>query len=153
MNKKTLTATALAAALVLGAAFAGQTYAHGWDDDDDYRGRYGHHGMMRGQMGGPGMMGGGGGYGMGRGMMGYGGGYGGDCPFANKAAFAPNVTTDTVTKFLELRLTHMGNDRLKVGEVKEVDDKTITGEIVTKDGSLVMKMQFDRATGRHVPIK
>ena len=155
MNKKTLTASALAAALVLGAAFAGQTYAHGGDDDDDdRRGGYG----MMGHMGG-GMMGShhgrdyDHGYGHGYGMMGFGGGYRGDCPFADKASFSKDVTVESVTKFLEQRLTHMGNDRLKVGEVKATDDKTIVGEIVTKDGSLVMKMQFDRATGRHVPIK
>jgi len=152
MKYKVLTATALAAALVLGAGMAGQSYAHGWDDDDGPRGRYG----MMGPMGG-GMMGGQGyghGYGGGYGMMhGPGSGYQGDCPFAGKASFAKEVTTETVTKFLEQRLTHMGNERLKVGEVKETDDKTITAEIVTKDGSLVQKLQFDRATGRHFPVR
>lgn len=157
MKKKTLLATTLAAALVLGAGIAGQTYAHGSGDDDDrgYRGGYGMMGHAGGMMGGRrgGHHGHDDDHGYGYGMMGPGGGYKGDCPFAGKAAFTPNVTTETVTKFLEQRLDHMGNDRLEVGEVKELDDKTITGEIVTKDGSLVMKMQFDKTTGRHFPVR
>ncbi|MBT7942135.1 MAG: hypothetical protein HN719_02145, partial [Alphaproteobacteria bacterium] len=131
----------LAVALVVGAGIAGQTYAHGSDDDDDdRRGRYG----MMGHMGG-GMMGGG--------MMGHDDDHKGDCPFATKASLSQDVTVESVTKFLEQRLGHMGNDRLKVGEVTATDDKTITAEIVTQDDSLVMKMQFDRKTGRHFPVK
>ena len=58
-----------------------------------------------------------------------------------------------MTKFLETRLAHWGNDRLKLGKVEATDDKTITGEIVTKDGSLVQKFAFDKTTGRHQPVK
>ncbi|MGH6662433.1 MAG: hypothetical protein ACREB6_12910, partial [Rhodospirillales bacterium] len=62
------------------------------------------------------------------------------------------VTVDSVTKFIESRLAHMGNERLKLGKVEATDDKTITGEIVTKDGSLVHKFAFDKATGWHRPV-
>ncbi len=146
MKYKTLTATAVAATLILGAAIAGQSYAHGLGDDDDDR-RGGRYGMM-GHMGGA-MMGGKHGYGMkGLGFAGR-----GDSACGQKAAFAPDVTVDSVTKFLEQRLSHMNNDRLKVGEVTATDDKTITAEIVTQDDSLVQKLQFDTTTGRHSPIK
>ncbi|NQU61411.1 MAG: hypothetical protein HQ512_09790 [Rhodospirillales bacterium] len=153
MKSKTVKVTALAAALALGAAFvAAPTFAHG-PAGSGGQGSGGGYGMM-GHMGnmGPGMMGGYG-SGMGAGMMGFGpggqmGGQG-DCPYGQKAAFSKDVTVDSVTKFLEQRLTMMGNKRLKVGDVTEKDDKTITGEIVTQDGSLVQKLQFDRETGRH----
>lgn len=151
MKYKALTATAVAAALILGAGMAGQTYAHGWDDDDDdRRGRYG---MMKHK--GAGMMGGigWGAGGKGAGMQGLGFGNQGDCPFGQNAAFAPDVTVDSVKKFLDQRLDRMNNDRLKVGEVKKTGDDTIVAEIVTKDGSLVQKLQFDTETGRPTPIK
>jgi hypothetical protein len=106
-----------------------------------------------------GMMGQGKGQGMmGQGMMGQGMGPGqqaygqGNCP-GLVSAQGQEVTVDSVTKFLEAGLAHMGNDRLKLGKVEASDDKTITGEIVTKDGSLVQKFAFDKATGRHQPVK
>lgn len=141
MKYKALKTTALVAALALGAVYvAGPAIAHG----SGGQGTWGGMGMM-GHMGG-GMMGG-------AGMMGYGSRGHGDCPSAQKAAFGQDVTVESVTKFLEGRLSHMGNDRLKVGEVKATDDKTIVAEIVTQDGSLVQKLQFDRDTGRHSPIR
>ena len=89
------------------------------------------------------------GRGMGPGMMGRGmAGYGpGDCPGA-QAAQGQEVTVDTVSAFLERRLDMWGNERLKLGEVSEQDADTIVGEIVTKDGSLVERLVFDRKTGR-----
>ncbi|MDA1089578.1 MAG: hypothetical protein O3A85_04605 [Proteobacteria bacterium] len=159
MKYKALKTTALVAALALGAAYvAAPAMAHGPEGQGTTGGYTGGYGMM-GHMGG-GMMGGQGmgagmmgGQGMGAGMMGQGFAANGDCPFAQKASLGQDVTVDSVTKFLEQRLSHMGNDRLKVGEVKVTDDKTITAEIVTKDNSLVQKMQFDRTTGRHTPIR
>jgi len=159
MKYKALKATALVAALALGAVYvASPATAHG-------SGGYGTRGGgMMGHMGG-GMMGGGmmgnmgggmmGGAGMtgGAGMMGSGSGDHGDCTYAKKAAFSQDVTVESVTKFMEQRLTQMGNKRLKVGEVKATDDKTIVAEIVTLDGSLVQKLQFDRNTGRHFPVR
>ncbi|MDA0305367.1 MAG: hypothetical protein O3B76_03665 [Proteobacteria bacterium] len=155
MRNKALKATALVAALALGTAFiAAPTFAHGPGGQGGQGGGWAGGGMMghMGQMGGSGMMGGGYGHGM---MGGYGPGMGnqGDCPSAQKAAFGNDLTVESVTKFLQQRLTHMGNDRLKVGEVKNQDDKTIIAEIVTQDGSLVQKMQFDRDTGRHFPVR
>lgn len=139
MKRKTLNATALVATLALGTAMiASPGLAHG-PDGQGYRGGYG---MDGGHMG-SGMMGH-----MGTGMMGYGAGGQWDCPYT-KAAFNKEVTVETVTKFLEQRLSHMSNDRLKVGEVKAKDDGTIVAEIVTVDDSLVQKLEFDRKTGLH----
>ncbi len=150
MRNKALKATALVAALALGTAFiAAPTFAHGPGGQGGQGGWAG--GGMMGHMGG-GMMGG-----HGSGMMGgggfMGGGYNGDCPLGQKAALGPDLTTESVTKFLKQRLSHINNNHLKVNKVTQTDDKTIVGEIVTKDGSLVTKMQFDRATGRHFPVR
>ena len=126
MPRKLLTTAAVGAALMLGTAlFAGPSFAHG----------------SGGPMG-TGMMGH-----MGTGMMGHMGSAGPQgCPY-HQAAFTKELTIESVTKYLERRLDHMGNDRLKVGEVKVKDDKTIVGEIVTVDNSLVRRIEFDRKTG------
>ncbi len=175
MKRKTLILTAAVAAIVIGAAALVPAYAHGpgygmgWGGGPGYgmgmmgQGQGQGYGMGPGMMGqgqgygmGPGMMGQGQGYGMGPGMMGQGMGPGmmgqgqqaygpGNCPFA--ATQGAEVTVDSVTKFLEARIAHWGGDRLKVGKVEAADDKTITGEIVTKDGSLVQKFAFDKQTG------
>ncbi len=58
----------------------------------------------------------------------------------------PPVTMRAVKKSTSW-LTWRGNERLKVGEVKEKDADTITAEIVTKDNSLVERFIFDRHTG------
>ena len=58
-----------------------------------------------------------------------------------------------MTEFLERRLAHMGNDRLKVGVVKVKDDKTIVAEIVTVDDSLVQRLEFDRKTGSQRQVR
>ena len=144
MNRKTLILTAAAAAIAIGAAAFAPAYARGPG-----------HGM--GQAMGPGMMGQGMGMGQGQGMMGQGMGPGqqafgpGNCP-GLAAAQGKEVTVDSATKFIEGRLAHMGNEHLKLGKVEATDDKTITGEIVTKDGSLVHKFAFDKATGWHRPV-
>lgn len=166
MKRKTLILSAAVAAIALGAAAFLPAYAHGpgygrGGGAPGYGMMAPGYGMGPGTMGqgyGPGMMGHGygpgmmgHGHGMGPGMMGPGYGPGqhaygpGNCPFA--ATQGQEVTVDSVTEFLEARLDHMGNDRLKVGTVEETDDKTITAEIVTKDGSLVQKFAFDKATG------
>jgi hypothetical protein len=44
-----------------------------------------------------------------------------------------------------------GNSRLKVGEVKEKDNDTVTVDIVTKDNSLVQRYQVNRHIGRFEP--
>ena len=84
---------------------------------------------------------------MGPGMAGYGPGAFGDCPMA-QAAQGQEVTVDSVSAFLKRRLAMWGNERLKLGEVSEQGEDAIVGEIVTKDGSLVERLVFDRKTGR-----
>ncbi|MBM3565833.1 MAG: hypothetical protein FJX42_06960 [Alphaproteobacteria bacterium] len=80
--------------------------------------------------------------------MGYGMGYGRDCPFAGEqAAVDLKLTAQKVKTLLEARLIRHGNERLKVGQVVEKDAKTIAAEIVTVDGSLVEKIEIDKATG------
>ena len=155
MKRKALMATAVAAALALGTALtAGPVLAHGPGEGYGMHGAHMGSGMM-GHMGsgmhgaqmGSGMMGH-----MGSGMMGYGAGAQWGCPHA-KVSFDKELTVDDVTKFLEQRLDKMGNERLKVGEVKVKDDHTIIADIVTVDDSLVQRLEFDRDTGRHQPIK
>ncbi len=116
-------------------------------------------GFMQGQMGnmqGQGMQGHGNMQGQGfmQGSM-QGGGFGpgadGDCP--NNQALDKPLTVDDVRANLEQNLERQGNDRLKVGKVVDKDDKTITAEIVTVDNSLVRRVEIDKATGRHTPIK
>ena len=97
------------------------------------------------QMGfGPGM-------GRGRGMMGYGQGMGGYGPMGGQA-LAKELTVDDVKGFFEQRLKWRGNPNVKLGTVTEKDDTTIVAEIVTKDGSLVRRIEIDRKTGRHIPV-
>ena len=40
-----------------------------------------------------------------------------------------------------------------MGKVEEKDENTIIAEIVTVDDSLVKRLEFDRSTGRHRPIR
>lgn len=155
MKRKTLKATAIAAALALGTVLAaGPVLAHGSGEPGEQGTRSGS-GMHGGNKMGAGMMGGPGhgmqGNQMGTGMMGT--GAKGDCPFATKASLGKDLTVEGVTKLLEQRLSHMGNKRLKVGEVTVKDDDTITAEIVTIDDSLVQKMEFDRNTGQPRPVR
>jgi len=97
------------------------------------------------------------GYGMGHGPgygHGYGPGYGqgyGDC-YAGQPLDKP-LSVEDARSNLEQRLQKQGNDRLKVGKVEDKDDKTIIAEIVTVDGSLVEKIEIDKATGRSRPVR
>jgi hypothetical protein len=86
-----------------------------------------------------------GGYGRG----GYGPGYGprGAAQGDQNANQQLNLTTDDVKTRVERWLTWRGNERLKVGEVKEKDADSITADIVTKDNSLVQRFIVDRHTG------
>jgi hypothetical protein len=157
MKTKTLIITAVVAIASLGALGA---YAHS---------PYGYHGggYGMGQGMGPGM-----GQGMGQGMgpgMGQGMGYGMNqgmgrtmmhnnmggqgCPNGQVQALAEPLTIDDVRTNMEQHLKLRGNDRLKVGQVTELDDKTIVAEIVTVDDSLVKKVQIDKATGRRIRTK
>ncbi len=116
------------------------------------------HGMMGHGMMGPGMMGPGmmvpgmmGPGTMAHGMMGHGvwgGGYGHGSAYG-KSAIQPDkdLSADDVRARIERSLRWHGNERLKVGEVKELDDDTIVVEIVTLDDSLVDRLEVDRHTG------
>lgn len=100
-------------------------------------------GMMGGQgMGGPGMMG--------HGMMGQ--GYGGSPMMGGQVAARADLGVDDARHILEHRLDWHGNKRLKVGDVKAIDDDKIVAEITTVDGSLVQRLEIDRHSGavRHV---
>ncbi len=105
-----------------------------------------------------GMMGGG--HGMGSAMMGHGQhmgpGHGMVPPTGHQGMMGhgmrvtpkQNLTTDDVRHFFEDRLARHGNERLKIGEVKQADDDSITADIVTTDNSLVRRFKVDRHTGR-----
>ena len=111
-------------------------------------------GMMSGGMmgGGQGMMGGGQGM-MGgmmkmmRGMMGQGAMGQGVMGQGMRVVPGLNVTVKDVRLFMEKRLGRLGNKRLKVGPVKQLDDRTITADIVTVDNSLVQRFKIDSNTG------
>lgn len=154
MKGKTLAITTVALATILGATalFTNPVSAHGPD------GRWGI--ASQGQMGGHGMMGYGPGmmgYSHGRmggpAMMGYGhqAGFGGPC-LQEQATLNKALTTIDVTKWVERHLDRQGNDRLKAGPVTEKGADTIVADVVTVDGSLVWRFEFDRATGRMSPV-
>ncbi|PJK29036.1 hypothetical protein [Minwuia thermotolerans] len=100
-------------------------------------------GMMQGQgmMGGHGMMGGQGSGMMGSGMMGA----------AGMAALRQDLTVDEVRHILGHHIEWQGNPNLKLGTVEETDEDTITAEIVTRDDSLVRRLEINRHTGQMRP--
>lgn len=88
---------------------------------------------------------------MGQGTMGHGmwgGGYGHGSAYG-KSAIQPDtdLSADDVRARIERSLKWHGNERLKVGEIKELDDDTIVADIVTLDDSLVDRLEVDRHTG------
>ena len=101
---------------------------------------------MMGQGSGPGPMGPG--MGMGPGMMGQ-----GMSPGIMMQALPQDLTTEQVRHMFEHRLGMMGNPNLKLGDVTEADEDTITAEIVTQDGSLVQRFAVDRHTGMFRPAQ
>lgn len=143
-NKSVITTSVAIAATVallsLGSAVTTSvsSYAHGTGEGPGTMGSPG--AMMQGQMNGQGHMGGMMGGHMG-GMMGN--------HMSGNPAMALDLDVDDVRNIIEGQLAMHGTDRLKVGKVEVLDDKTITAEIVTIDDSLVMKMEFDRQTGAH----
>ncbi len=92
-------------------------------------------GMMRGRMSRDRMMGGRGYHGSRRGH-------------SRRVKPASHLTVDDVRHHFEHWLERRGNKRLKLGEVKQADDKTITADIVTIDDSLVRRYRVDRHGGR-----
>ena len=163
MKRIAITATAVAAVLAAAAFAATPSAAHGPRGATTAQGGY----MMPGYGGqGPGYgrhMGFGPGPGgqMGYGPhMGYGPGYGQGMGYGPAAANCPRADSadldlgvDDVKTFMERRLAAWRNDNLKVGEITEKDENTITAEIVTKDGSLVERFDIDRKTGRQTRVQ
>lgn len=62
------------------------------------------------------------------------------------------MTTERVTAIVTGMLAMHGPDTLKVGKVEAKGD-SIIAEIVTKDGSLVEKIEFNKKTGEHHAMK
>jgi hypothetical protein len=58
-----------------------------------------------------------------------------------------DLSLDDVRHFFADRLAMHDNKRLRVGEVKEGEDDTITADIETVDGSLVQRFGVDRHSG------
>ena len=95
------------------------------------------HGSMHHQPGwgpswtGPGM----GGYGFGRG------------------ALRQDLAADDVKHILEHRLQWQGFTNLRVGDIAEKDDDTLTAEVVTGEGTLVQRFEVNRHTGAMSPAQ
>jgi len=58
-----------------------------------------------------------------------------------------HLGADEVRHFLEHWIAEAGNSRLKVGDVKEIDDEHILADIVTREGALVDRLQIERHSG------
>ncbi|HEX6113068.1 MAG TPA: hypothetical protein VFZ10_12200 [Geminicoccaceae bacterium] len=113
---------------------------------------------MMGQMG-SGMMGQGMGPGMmGQGMMGPGMGQSyGPGPMAPgvmgpamqgfRVVPTMQLSIDDVQRFLERHISAHGLTHLQVGEVTQTDDETISADIVTREGSLALRLEIDAYTG------
>jgi|GEM_PF-933410 len=110
-----------------------------------------------------GMRNGGPGYGMGYGMMsggprfshhrGYGHGFGLGFMGGGRWNTDKDLSVEQVKDILEGKIAMHGNDNLKVGKVEAKDDNTAIAEIVTKDGSLVQRLEVNRDTGWMRPTK
>lgn len=71
-----------------------------------------------------------------------------------------HLSVDDVRHLFEHRLARNGNERLKVGEIREVNSDTIVADIVTDDDSLVerftsrvARFTVDRHTGMLRPMR
>jgi hypothetical protein len=102
---------------------------------------------MMGQMG-PGMMGHGYGPGMmGPGMMGQMPGAMGPGMHGFRVVPMMHLSTDDVRRFLQRHISAHNLEHLQVGEVTATDDETITADIVTREGSLALRLEIDAYTG------
>jgi len=152
--RKEMKLAGLALATVLTVSVVKPAIAHGPESQGSGLGQM--PGMGQGMMGqgfqgqmpmmGQGMMGQGHMPMMGQGMMGQmpmmgGHGYGQMQPLRR------DLTTDEVKHMMEHRVDWAGSPNLKVGRITEKGTDTIVTEIVTKDGSLVRKIEVDRHTG------
>jgi len=58
-----------------------------------------------------------------------------------------HITTDDVRHFLEHHLAQHGFEHLKVGEVTQTDQDTITADVVTTEDSVAIRLLIDTHTG------
>jgi hypothetical protein len=58
-----------------------------------------------------------------------------------------HLSTDDVRVFLQRHISAHSLTRLQVGEVTQTDDDTITADIVTREGSLALRLEIDAYTG------
>jgi hypothetical protein len=116
-------------------------YGQGWMG---HGGMHHGHGMSfgQGQMGYGGMHHGPGWTGPGRGGYGFG-----------RSALRQDLTADDVKHILEHRLQWQGFTNLRVGDIAEKDDDTLTAEVVTADGTLVQRFKVNRHTGAMSPVQ
>ena len=164
MKIQTIGAIALSAAMAMASSTA---LAHGPHSNYRESAEQGY-GPMMGQGHGP-MMGQGYGPMMGQGcdkMMGQGGMMGmmqpdsmlgqggmmgrGPSPMMGRGMSEPlaeDLSADGVRHIMTHRVAMMQNPNLKVGDVTETDDDTIAADVVTQDGSLVLRYIVDRHTG------
>jgi len=85
---------------------------------------------------------------------GYGGGYGPG--YGMQQGYNPgsyhhrdlNLSVDDVKTYMQRMIN---NPNLKVGDVKEKNDDTITADVVTKDNSLVQRFEVNRHSGFYQP--
>ncbi len=148
--KSKATIPAIAAAAVIGLVLAGPASAHGTGEAGAKVAPGaaanpcgGGMGGQKGGMGGGSGMGGGGGMSSQGAMLGH--------MLFGGAPLRP-MTVDRVTAIVNGMLAMHGPDTLKVGKVEATDD-SIIAEIVTKDGSLVDKIEFNKKTGEHHAVK
>ncbi|MHA1530184.1 MAG: hypothetical protein ACTSVG_14280 [Alphaproteobacteria bacterium] len=158
MKTRMIGAMAFSAALVAAlAAVPSTAMAHGAHGNNAGPAERGY-GQMMGQGHGP-MMRHGHGQMMGQGcgsMMGHGGmmgqgNHGGMMGQGGIAPLAEDLSVDQVRHMMEHRVAMMQNPNLKLGEVADADDDTITADVVTQDGSLVRRFMVDRHTGAMRP--
>ncbi|MGI8852285.1 MAG: hypothetical protein ACR2GC_03100 [Methyloceanibacter sp.] len=91
---------------------------------------------------------------MGQGMMGQGmmsgttqeGSRGMVALFGSRVTPMMNLSVDEVRIYLAAQIDRLGNQRLKVGDIKS-DDGTITADVMTIDDSLVQRLKVNRHTG------
>ena len=67
--------------------------------------------------------------------------------FGSRLVQKMNLSVDDVRGYLTAQIDHLGNKRLKLGNVN-ADGGAITAEVVTVDNSLVQRLKVDRNTGK-----
>jgi hypothetical protein len=63
-----------------------------------------------------------------------------------------DLTVAESRHMLAHHLAWQGNPNLRLGTVEDMNEDTITAEIVTQDGSLVRRFEIDRHTGAMRPV-